>query len=79
MMLAVYTAAMGGALGLGFGFSFISAMEIVYFFAFRYYFQRRNRRVRAISKKLATVRCVDDYSTLTGRNFQHRATRRKRF
>jgi hypothetical protein len=75
----MYTAAMGGALGLGFGFSFISVMEIVYFFAVRSYFQWRNRRVRVLSNKLRAVRCVDDYSYLTGRNFQRRSSRRKRF
>lgn len=35
------TAAVGGVLGLGFGFSFISLIEILYFFGIRFLFRRR--------------------------------------
>lgn len=38
-----FTAAIGGLLGLGIGFSFISLMEIVYFFGARTFFKKRSR------------------------------------
>ena len=41
-------AAIGGLLGLGFGFSFISAMELVYFFTVRMYFTKKDEATNVI-------------------------------
>jgi len=41
--LIFFTAALGGLLGLGVGFSFISLIEIMYFFGARLFFNRRSR------------------------------------
>lgn len=38
-----FLAAIGGLLGLGFGFSFISAMELFYFFSVRMYFTSKEK------------------------------------
>ena len=47
---------MGGALGLGFGVSFISVVEILYFFAVRYYVGRRVDKMRPIPTRMAVIR-----------------------
>jgi len=43
-----FLAAIGGLLGLGFGFSFISAMELIYFFSIRMYFTNKDESKNVI-------------------------------
>ena len=58
-------AAIGGLLGLGFGFSFISAMELVYFFTVRMYFIKKDEATNVIHlenhqavKQISTSGCA---------------------
>lgn len=61
-----HAAAMGGLLGLGFGFSFISLTEMVYFFGIRWYF-KPNQGSNQHRRRLVTVAVV-------GRN-KHRSVK----
>lgn len=62
------TAAVGGVLGLGFGFSFISLIEILYFFAIRFLFRRRLNSI--LSSDHARTRTVRRRENTHQRLFQ---------
>lgn len=49
--MELFLAAMGGLLGLGFGFSVISAIEIVYFFTIRLYLSGSEQNYQQPSMK----------------------------
>lgn len=48
-------AAIGGLFGLGFGFSFISAIEILYFFLVRWFFAKLNKDSQDNGKIITNV------------------------
>lgn len=59
------SASIGGLLGLGFGFSVISAIELVYFFGIRWIFN--NKREAAIAAASSTVVSTAPKSNTNGK------------